>query len=514
MNEIKIISLAKDNGQFDQTWGKLFRENNQDYKLFENLTDLNRTKNLECDIFIVENILKEDIKGCTIIKNLRKTNKLPLTSLTILASYAPAELYLFKNIDLRPDIIMPLPYNAENARNCYRKAIKKMSETISLRKSFENSNLNNIMAEAELCKDTDFSMELMAESVCKLGSFKTIESKLYSQLKDNMWPSYILAREYVYQQELSKFAFLIDEAKRHHGLNIGLSYLYLQGNVMIQSAESDKSIFTSQNNDYFNAPEFLYLMSKYEFKRNKFKNSLKNQLEYIKDKSNTSLENKEDYQLLSKYTDSYMKSEEKKDQSLISEAVDCFNDADSRNILDEILKVSSLNFSIRLSMLKKDYDSVVPYLVELIENHHTMIKSHPEIISDIIHTISNCVELSQLKEKLTSNKKLNDLINISKIEINPKLKNLIVDANIKIKENDYSEAEMILSKILKNDPGNLDASFMMAETKLYFASLTNNYTRSKFVSMAMQVLEDCKFPFTEWQIEKKIELVQKADKLF
>jgi hypothetical protein len=473
---------------------------------------------MECDIFIVDNILKESNKGLTLIQNLRKINRLPFTSITVLSSYAPKELYLFKNIDIRPDIVMPMPFNMDSAKKYLQQAIEMLNDTFNIRSAYQDNDLNKIIKESSALSNSKFSYfgsELLAESVCKLGSFKTHESKLYGVLKSNMWPSYILAREYVREENFNKFKFLIEQARINHGDNIGLSYLYLQGNVMLQNAETNNidNLITTRNNDYFNAPEYLYLISKYEYKREKFKSALSNQLAYVNDKAGTIMENAEDYKILEEYADSYLKSDEKKIESLVIDTIKCMKDAESRNFLSESLKVSALKFNIRLGMITKDYNSIIPSIIEIVENYTNIIDAHPIVLSDIIYTISNTPEMSEIKDKLCENTKIKKLIEINKVGISEKIESLLADAINKIKESEHSDAEIILSKILKNDPGNINASFMLADLKLYFASLTNNYTRDTFVNMSMQIIESSHCPKSEWQKEKRNEILEKAKEL-
>lgn len=518
MDSLRILALSADASQFDQTWGTLLRSYQQSYKLHENLIEFSKEKSINCDILIIDNVLKASIKGATLIGHLRKIGKLSFKTIVLLTTYSHEQLYSFKNIDIRPDIVMPMPFQNNMAMAKFNEAKSALYVTQELRKAFTDNDLDKIIGLRSNFNDTKFECfaeELLAEAYCKLGKFENYEASLHKMLEKKIWPSFILAREYSKQGDTEKFSKLIKKAKEFHGNDIGLSYLFLQGNVMLQSAEiGNEPISLSKQNDYFQAPEYLYWLSKFEYKRQKFKNALVNHLAYIKDKESTSLEDIEDYKLLSKYTESYLSYEDMYDIELIKDTVQTFKRAKNRNILDDTLNLSSIKFDIRLNMLNKNYDEIGPLVIEAYTKYPEILAEYPVIMKDIIYTISNSVELSKLKRKLLKEKAVRKLLLHSARNINQKIATLLEEAKVLISNDEHSAAELKLTKVLKNDQGNIDASFMLADINVHFASLHKNKdTKKRFVNMAMQILEDANNPISDWERNRKAELNHKMAEL-
>lgn len=519
MNNVKIIALSKDASHFDQTWGLMLRDIQQQYRLFESLSEFNKLKQIDCDLFIIDNDLKESIKGATLIRHLRKVGKLSFGTVVLLTSSLPKEFYSFKNIDIRPDFISPSPFQMNSAKKCYESALNAIQETRNLRLAFSNNDLEKTISESRKITSKvhqNFTKEVLAEAYCKMGIFSDKEAELLEILKEEIWPAYVLAREYSREENLNKFSHLISETKNIHNGNIGLSYLYLQGNVMLQNAEySDEEFSLSRNNDYFNAPEYLYWISKFEYKREKFKQALASQLEYINDKSETSLENCDDYKLLATYTEAYLLSDERKDNELLENTVCAFNSANKRNILNESLSIAAIKFEIRLKMLQKDYSMISSMIIDMYNKHSDTLKAYPKLMNDIIYTVSNSVELSDVRNNLLKNKEISHALKTSRVMNNEKINSLLLNAKEKINNHEYSDAELILSKILRNDKGNIDASFMMSEIKIHLANINKSKSaRKNFLGMAMQIMEDSNHPSSEWERNRKIEIINKIEQSY
>lgn len=519
--DVRICALTSQASKIDSTWGQLIRECNYTFDIYHSRKSLvEALVDNSYDIFIIENDLG-DIKGHVLISHLRNIGKLPFTSITILCSSAPMELFQFKPIDQRADVVCNYPFNVTSAKTSLIDALKKHKSEEKVRYAFQSGDHNKVSQVAgAISKKNTFCLEIFYESESRYSNLDTSEARLYQYINEKIWPSYILARHYLSTKNLQKLTRLISFCRNIYKSNIGLSYLYFQGHSLLKELEFSKSDFTVASEEFLQLPEYLFWIAQHEYIQKNFKKAVNKQVEAINSVKDTIFESKDSYTDLQKFTNEYICQTDFDDIETVSKAVACIKEASDRDFVDESISVAAKMFDIRAKMLSGDTVHIGKNIVELTSVHIDYLEKYPHVISDTLKTIYGNASLSSIEyqiqhELVRANRMTQEFIEkyARKFSIPKRIKALIDQACIEISSGNLDDAEDKLSKVLGTKPGHFEASCLSVEISLSLIQRGKGFAKGSHMKKIFSILECISNPNTEWEKSRLSDLKSKAESI-
>lgn len=506
----KICAICNNQNHFDETWGNLLRSLGVDPVMCQSKSELIKLlKNDSFDAVIVDNDLGEGCKGHTLISHLKMVKLLPYTTLTILCTSQPLELFMFNPVDLRADIVSSVPFNKQSALNALTEAQNRSSSESQIRKAFMDNNFNKILSIYSSSKNnSSFYSELLFESASKFSDSGFNEAKLFRYLDNALWPAFILSRKYIAENNLCKLSSLVELAKEKHPSNIGMAYLYFLGHTLISNLELSEQV-EIHSSSLSNLPQYLFWLAEHQFSNCQFKKAIEYQLDAINSVKNTDFEDSKMYEKLVNYTDSYISSEDFSDGSYVNEVSASLSHACKRGVINQSVSISGDIFKIRSLMLLGPNKGIANELISLFNNNFEFINKYPDVIQSLLDFIySNQTfryVMLDLESKLcnlsTSGRKAFDNIHASDskdIKINKLKSEAIEFMNIEA----WDEAEEKLDQVLGNSPGNIEASYLKAKCLFAIIQRAKGFAKNSYIQKISHTLEKASPPRNEWEAKK------------